>query len=408
VTNQGPATAPARQPATPKPGSRASRRIIYLVVWIAVLGLGGWGLRVAADRYLRAMSVLLRLQNPDAQGFATNFARLAVTEQEGLAETPHGTLKFRLYLPQGVSHPGGVILLHGIHRAGIEEPRLINFARSMAGAGIEVMTPELEDLADYRVTPRTADVIGDAAVVLGNKMGLPKVGVLGLSFAGGLALLAANKPEYAEKIGFVAAVGAHDDMTRVARFFAANMIERPDGSAIALKAHEYGVLVLAYSHMEDFFSPRDVPAARDALHKWLWEQPSDAMQVAQTLTPAGQQALDRILHHRELLQATLLQEIQRHKDEMQAVSPHSQVSTLRVPVYLLHGTTDSVIPASETLWLAKDVPPQELKAVLVSPAMNMIHVDGQHPVSTSERWALVDFMAQVLGASDHLGRAGRR
>jgi pimeloyl-ACP methyl ester carboxylesterase len=405
VTNLSQATAPARQPEAPPSPSRASRRVIYLCVWIAVLGLGGWGLRVAADRYLRAMSVLTRLQNPNAQGLAASFARHAVTVQDGSAETPHGMLKFRLYVPQGVSHPGGIILLHGIHRAGIEEPRLINFAVTMAGAGIEVMTPELEDLADYRVTPRTTDVIGDAAVVLGNKMGLPKVGVLGLSFAGGLALLAASKPEYADKIGFVAAVGAHDDMPRVARFFAANMIERPDGSAVALKAHEYGVLVLAYSHMEDFFSPRDVPAARDALHKWLWEQPSDAMQVAHTMSPAGRQELDRILHHRELLQAALLQEIQRHSDEMRAVSPHNQVSTLRVPVYLLHGTTDSVIPASETLWLAKDVPPEDIKAVLISPAMNMIHVDGQHPVTNSEKWALVDFMSQVLGASDDLGRA---
>jgi pimeloyl-ACP methyl ester carboxylesterase len=108
-----------------------------------------------------------------------------------------------------------------------------------------------------------------------------------------------------------------------------------------------------------------------------------------------------------LLQAALFQEIQKHSDEMQAVSPHGQISTLRVPVYLLHGTTDTIIPASEALWLAKDVPPQDLKAILISPAMNMIHVDGQHPVTTSDRWALVDFMAQVLNAADRLGRASR-
>jgi pimeloyl-ACP methyl ester carboxylesterase len=408
MATYGPATAPAPQiePSRRRPG--ISRRMIYLLVWITVLGLGGWGLRLAADRYLRAMSVLLRLQNPNAQGFATSFARHAVTEQEGSAETPHGTVKFRLYLPQGVSHPGGIILLHGIHRAGIEEPRLINFARTMAGAGVEVMTPELEDLADYKVTPRTVDVIGDSAVLLANKMGLPKVGVLGLSFAGGLALLAANKSEFADKIGFVAAVGAHDDMPRVARFFAANMIEKPDGSAVALKAHEYGVLVLAYSHIEDFFSPRDASVAREALRQWLWEQPSDSMQTAQGLSPAGRQEFDTILHHRELLQPALVLEIQRHSDEMQAVSPHGQVSTLHVPVYLLHGTTDTVIPASETMWLAKDVPPQDLKVVLISPAMNMIHVDGQQPVTTFERVALVDFMAQVLRAADRLGSAGRR
>lgn len=405
MTNSGqsPATAPSVEAA--KRASRTQKRVVFWLVFLLVLSLGGWGLRRLADTHLRAMSILLRLSNPDAQGFSTSFARHLFTEQEGSAETPRGTLKFRLYLPQGVSHPGGIVLLHGIHRAGIEEPRLTNFARTMAGAGIEVMTPELQDLADYRVTPRTVDVIGDSAVVLSGKMGRPKVGVLGLSFAGGLALLAANKPEYTDRIGFVAAVGAHDDMTRVAHFFAANMIETPDGSAVALQAHEYGVLVLAYSHIEDFFSPQDVPVAREALRKWLWEQTSDSMQTAHGLSPAGRQEFDKILHHREQLQPALFQEIKRHSDEMQAVSPHGQIGNLRVPVFLLHGSTDSVIPASETLWLAKDVPPQVLRVVLISPAMNMIHADGQHPVTVLEKWALVDFMAQVLQATDRLGRA---
>jgi len=58
------------------------------------------------------------------------------------------------------------------------------------------MTPELQDLADYRVTARTIDVIGDSAVVLSTRMNR-KVGVMGLSFAGGLSLLTAAKPEFA-------------------------------------------------------------------------------------------------------------------------------------------------------------------------------------------------------------------
>jgi pimeloyl-ACP methyl ester carboxylesterase len=372
---------------------------------VVILIAGGWGLRRVADAHLRAMSVLIRLSNPGAQGYLAGFAHHPFTEQDGIAQTPQGPLKFRLYIPSDVPHPGGVMLLHGIHRAGIEEPRLINFARTMASAGIEVMTPQLEDLADYRVTPRTVDAIGDAAVVLGTKMGLPRVGILGLSFAGGLALLTASKPEYADRIGFVVAVGAHDDMNRVARFFADNMVEEPDGSTVALKAHEYGVLVLAYSHMEDFFSLKDTPAAREALHQWLWEKPDDALEIVKTMSPAGQKEFDLMIHHRDQLQPTLLKEIKNHSDEMQAISPHSQVSGLRIPVYLLHGTSDSVIPSSETLWLAKDVPAPALKTVLISPAMNMIHVDGQRPVTLSQKWVLVDFMAQILKASQKLGRA---
>lgn len=399
--------APARTAERPQPPSpsKTRKRVVYLIVFLLAVAISGLVLRGVADAHLRAMGVLARFADHNAQGFPAQFASHPFTEEEGLAETPHGPLRFRLYRPQGGGRPGGIVLLHGIHRAGIEEPRLVNFARNLAGAGIEVMTPELQDLADYRVTPRTVDVIGDAAVVLSRTMGLPKAGVVGLSFGGGLALLAASKPEYADSIGFVVAVGAHDDMNRVARFFAVNIVEEPNGSSVAFKAHEYGVLVLAYSHMEDFFSPQDMPAARDALQKWLGEQPADAMKAAQAMSPAGQQELDLILHHRDQLQPVLFQAIQRHSDEMQAVSPRGQIGNLRTPVYLLHGAGDSVIPSSETLWLAKDVPPQALKSVLISPAMNMIHVDGQRKVSLSEKWALVEFLARVVRTTDKLGQA---
>ncbi len=394
------ATAPAKAPAP----SRTPRRVGFLVVLIVVLTLSGVALRRLADNHLRAMSILVRLTNPNAQGFMTRFSRRPFTEETGTALTPQGALRYRLYLPTGVGRPPGIVLLHGIKREGIEEPRLINFGRALAGAGIEVMTPELKDLADYRVTPATIDTIGNAAVVLAAKINQPKVGILGISFGGGLALLAATKPEFSDKIAFVLAVGAHDDMTRVARFFAANMIERPDGSAVSLKAHEYGALILAYSHPEDFFPTKDVPAATQALRLWIWEQPAASMQTADTLSTAGKQELDLLLHHRGDLQQTFLREVDRHQDEMQAVSPHSHLSELHVPVFLLHGATDTIIPSSETLWLAKDVPTGDLRNVLVSRAMNMIHVDGEHPVTLAERWDLVNFFAGVLRTASNTAK----
>ena len=381
--------------------SRVQGRLVRWSIFLILIAVLLAGLRYLLDSHLRSVSVLFRLSNPGAHSFLTRFANHPFREEEGTIEVAQGPLKYRMYVPVDVVHPPGVVLLHGIHRAGIEEPRLINFGRTLASVGIEVMTPELTDLADYRVSPRTVDTIGQAAQALCAKLNEPSVGVVGVSFAGGLALLAADRPEYADKIGLVLAVGAHDDMTRVAHFFAANMIERPDGSSVAFQAHEYGVLVLAYSHLEDFFSPRDVPVARDALHAQLWEQP-DAAEKAGLLSPAGRQTFDMLLHHRDLLQQTFFREIDRHRDEMQAVSPHNHINDLRTRVYLLHGTTDSVIPASETLWLAKEVPPAQLRAVLISPAMNLIHVDGKHGVPIMQEWSLIDFFAQVLRTEDRL------
>jgi len=42
--------------------------------------------------------------------------------------------------------------------------------------------------------------------------------------------------------------------------------------------------------------------------------------------------------------------------ELQAASPHYYLARVHVPVLLLHGSTDNVVPPTETLWLEHDLP----------------------------------------------------
>ena len=55
------------------------------------------------------------------------------------------------YLPSDVSGRP-ILLVPGVHAAGIAEPRLINFAREIAATGHPVTTAELPDLANYQIT----------------------------------------------------------------------------------------------------------------------------------------------------------------------------------------------------------------------------------------------------------------
>lgn len=376
------------------------RKILLILVVLAALpGTGIVLFGHAIGGHLRAMSVLLKFADPQASGVSVQFASRPFTEEDGSVETPSGPLRYRLYIPKELPHPPGLVIAPGVHHLGIQHPGLIALSRAMASAGIEVLTPELSDLADYRITPRSADMIGSAAVALSERLHQEKVGVLGLSFSGGLALLAATKPEYAGRIGFVFSIGAHDDMTRVARFFATNTVETPDAGVTPFTAHEYGALILAYSHLGDFFSAPDIPQAREALRLWLWEQP-EATQKAQELSRNGRAEWDLLLHHRDRLQQKFLDEVERYSDEMLAVSPHGKLQDLAVPVFLLHGAGDNVIPAAECMWLAKDVPEKDVKAVLVSAAL--IHVKMGETVTLKEKWQLVDFLAQVLDSADRL------
>ena len=341
--------------------------------------------------HVRAASLLARF------GDASTSASTDVREEPlSIARANEDAIRARLYLPRKASR-GAIVLVPGVHHLGIDEPRLVRFARAVSASGVVVLTPEIGALIDYRIEGASADEIGEAAHALHGRVGRP-VGVMGMSFAGGLALLAASDPRFVPDVAFVVAVGAHDDLDRVARFFATNTIARPDGSVVHLAAHPYGPLVLAYDHVEDFLPPTDLAAAKDALRLWLWEDKDAARARLASLAPDARSKLSALFDGNVASIATqLIAEIDANEGALRAASPHGRLAGLRAPVYLLHGSGDSVIPPSETLWLALDVPEGLARDVLVSPAV--VHVEIQGEPGPREKFALVHFMAEVLDAA---------
>jgi dienelactone hydrolase len=351
--------------------------------------------------HARAAALLLRFSAGDKapQGFAT-FGMHAVTEEDANVDTPQGPHRARFYLPTGISDPPGIVVCHGVHHLGIEEPRMQKFARAIASSGVMVLTPELKELADYHIDPKTIGTIGRAAMMLKTRVKRTGVGVLGLSFAGGLSMMAATEPEFAPSIDFVVSVGGHDDLDRVARFFVTDEIEGPSGDKIHLHAHDYGAVVLVYMYVDSFFAPRDVPHAREAIRLWLWEQFDDARNAAARMTPEGQDKVALVFAHREdVLRPEIEKVIAAHETDIRRVSPHGALEGFRARAFLLHGEGDTVIPASETRWLAHDVPEGALASAVVSRAI--VHVDMEGTPSASERYDLVHLMAGVIEAAEH-------
>jgi pimeloyl-ACP methyl ester carboxylesterase len=392
---------PSPAPTTPPRRFRRAR-VAALVVLAALVIL--WR---PASAHVRAASLLARFTDPDAHGLLADAVRHPVTT----ADFPLAGTRGRLYLPADVdldrsgASVAGVVVVHGVHWKGIDEPRLERFATTIAASGVAVLTPEIRELCDYRIDPASIDTIGASARALSARLGGAPVGVMGLSFAGGLSLIAATEPQYAPSFAFVVAVGAHDDLGRVLRFFTTNESPRPDGSMLVLPAHDYGQVVLVYSHVEDFFPAADVPVARDALRSWLHEDFDVARARAQALSPESAPLMKQIFDHSPALAPLLDAEVSRLAPQLAAVSPSGHLATLRVPVFLLHGAGDRVIPASETEWLAHDTPRGLLRAALVSPAIE--HVALEDKSSLGDELALVHFMGDVLDAADETRDARR-
>lgn len=347
---------------------------------------------------LRSYALLAHFIDPQSSGPILNWESRTFATQDVAMPTANGAVPARLYLPTGIAHPPGIVIVHGIHHLGIDEPRLVNLARAAAASGYAVLTPQVAALADYHVDADSIATIGESAVWLERRIGSGPVTVIGVSFAGGLALLAATDPQYAPHMRALVLMGAYGSLWRVSRFLASDQAELPGGRWIPYTAHEYGALVLVYDHLDQFFPAADLPVAREALRDLLWEKPDDAQPLFAQLSPDARATMQTLFaHHVSELRPQLLRVIAMDEQQLQSLSPEGKLSELRVPVYVLHGETDDIIPSTESMWLANDVPKQDLRAVLITPAFS--HVDPQKGVKKYDRLQLIEFLGGVLRSS---------
>lgn len=333
---------------------------------------------------------------------ATVAAPITITDINFSIPTGDGSqqvVRAREYLPTGKTDTPALVVLHGVHHLGIDEPRLEAFAKAISNCGIRVLTPELPDIKDYHVDASSVRTIGESAKWFAKQTGT-QVGVVGLSFSGGLSLVAASEPAYKTAFKFVLAVGSQDSMARVTEYYRTGRDARPNGSVEELKPHEYGPLVLEYQYVEDFVPPADVPAIKTVLRAHLYEDKAAEISTMAALT-AVQKIEARHLMDTELdgTQELLVASGIRHMKELEELSPHGKLTGLTVPVYLMHGEADNIIPSAETLWLAKELPPQVLKAALVSPVISHIDFESSQP-TLGDEWRLIDFFAKVMRAAE--------
>jgi dienelactone hydrolase len=369
------------------------RALVITAAAVAAAVTFGWS---PAHRYWRAGKMLTALSTAHG-GKAAEAAEDPLVEESLTVNGAGGPFRARIYRRRDQAQGHGLLVVHGIHHEGMNEHRMVPFARELARAGLVVLTPEITDLADYRITPQGVSVIRDAAVYLGGRhdlVGDAPVGILGFSFAGGLALVAAEQPPLAGHLAYVVSVGGHDDLERVLRFLIRNEVETPAG-LVHKQAHDYGLVVLLYGYVERFAPEADREALRDALRASLHQDRPAAVAAAARLTTDRGKQLWQLADSQKL--QTLAPELEAIVNEqhtaLAALSPRGRLAAIGAPVYLVHGTDDSVIPASETEWAGVELGKADHIA-LVSPLIE--HVEVSKAAGLGDKLALLRFIAQML------------
>lgn len=370
------------------------RRRVGLGLSIVVIALGCLAVFASTSRYARALQLLRGLAAP-ATANAAPASPLVVEELSLPSEL--GPIRARLYRADRGVRARGVVLAHGLHYRGIDERRFVPFARALAATGLVVLTPELSELADYRVTAQGVGVIDASVRYLSAQRAWideRRVGLLGFSFAGGLSLVAASDPGLQQHLAYVTSVGGHHDLERVLRFFRTNQVSTPAGMRSG-RAHDYGLVVLIYGHLERFVPEADLALMRRALRLWLQEEHELAWAVASERTePTSELLFERVAQGRlQELGPDIDALIEHHREQLRRLSPAGRLGAIHVPVYLLHGASDNVIPSGETEWASVELGSSEHEA-LVSPLLDHVQLGGTASWSNTVR--LVSFVGRWL------------
>ena len=393
------------------------RRLAALVFVFAAVTAAA----LIARPYVRGLAFVIRAA--EMHGVARELADLGSrpdTERELSIPTPgttSGALRARVYLPGGARRRT-VLLVSGLHPAGIDEPRLVALAHQLTASAFTVVTPDIPDLSRFAITPAITDAIEQAAGWLAGDAALTpdrQIGLMGISFSGGLSVVAAGRPSLAGHVAFVFSFGGHDDLPRVLRYLCTGTEPAPRREiqlspdavdTVVPRPHDYGVAVILLGVADRVVPPAQVEPLRAAVRRFLWASHLDRVDRPQAEREFA--ALRALAEHLPQPSATLLRYV-NDRDVAHlgarllpwigfyggapALSP-SQSPTPSVPVFLLHGTDDNVIPAIESEYLANRLRGHTPVRLLLSGLIS--HAEADRPVHVGDVLELAGFWGDLL------------
>jgi dienelactone hydrolase len=387
--------------------ARRRWRILTVIVVVAAM------LAYVAVPYVRATSLFVRVAHfgGHVEEIATRHARAVTVLPPHMVPVRGGNVPAQFYRPDGrISR--SALLIPGIHSMGINEPRLTGLARDLAGSGVMVMTLALPDLQHYQLTTQSTDVIEDAVGWMTSRSDLApdgRIGLIGISFAGGMSVVAAGRPSIRDKLAYIVSFGGHADLPRVLHYLATG--EQPQLPGVrSVPPHDYGVAVILHQFADQGIVPAEqVAPLRKGIETFLYASQltlvdmnqanatfEQARGYAKTLPEPARTFMTYVNDRNvKMLGPALLPYLKATGVDSPTLSAERSPNVPSAPVFLLHGSEDSVIPTAESVLLADYLRSRGVEVHLLISEL-ITHAEVDRAVAAADAWRLISFWANVL------------
>jgi dienelactone hydrolase len=269
-----------------------------------------------------------------------------------------------LWMPSWASEDrtaGAMLLVFGVNNLGRNHPAIVRVADALARTGVIVLVPDSRTLLAGRLEVGEIDGLVDAFETLAARpeVDQDRIGIVGFSVGGSLALLAAADPSISGRVRWINAFGAYADAASYLASVSAHAYRGAGGDAVPWVPTPLAREVYLRFMLDQVDDPED----RDALDAAF----ADAILAARrpTADPFFRASLAseaaRTVH--DLLTAPSLDAaaaaIERLPDDsldfIDAISPARHLGGLAGDVHLMHETDDHHVPFVESRALAAAV-----------------------------------------------------
>ena len=227
--------------------------------------------------------------------------------------------------------------------------------------------------------------------------------MMGISFAGGLSIVAASRPALRDHVAFVLSFGGHGDLPRTLQYLCTGV--QPDGSL--RPPHDYGIAIILLGVAERMVPPGQVQPLREAILEFLHASQVDMWDKAQAEVefsaarataaklPEPARTLAQFVNGRDVthLGPMLVAHLPAYGGDA-ALSP-ARTDPPSSAIYLMHGRDDNVIPAVESKLLADALAARGARVRQVATPL-VSHASVDHSASARDVWQVVAFWAHLL------------
>ncbi len=397
------------------------KRKASLLFVLGSLALGGF----VALPYLDALGFIIRAADlPGTPATVASWRAQSFTRDAEIAvPTRSGNVPARFFRPARQTRRT-VVLIPGVHRDGINESRLVGLAEDLAATGFGVLTVAAPDLQRFKITPAVTDVIEDAVRWTSDQPQFRtdgKIGIVGISFSGGLSIVAAGRDSIRDRVAFVMSFGGHGDLSRAMHYLTSGEVlgdlEGAKRSSEVSGAdhvgvhppHDYGLAVVLLNLADRVVPADQVGPLAKGIDGFLLASslavttPDKAIAVFEEMKryqetlPEPSRTYMQYVNDRAVdkLGPVLLPVADGLKDHpgMPLLSAERAAPPL-APVFLLHGVDDNVIPSVETVLLAEHLKGKVRVTGLLSGLIT--HAEVNRTATTTEAWRLASFWKEMM------------